>query len=293
MTPQGIDHLVIAVKDLDRGRETFARLGLTISPPAHHPFGTANAVIQFPNGYVELLAVADRSQIVETTPADFSLAAFTRDFLSVAEGLSMMARRSGDADADLRHFAAHGLPHVNRLDFERQATGLDGVGRKVAFSLAVTQEPRLVGAGFFTCQHHNPGNFWQKELQTHAIGASAIDSLVLVVPDPADFHEFLTYFSGQHDMYSSSLGVSFDLGDSRLEVMTPVAFKGFFGEDVGDRLNRFAACRLAVNDLAATRRYLDDAEIPYVRILGNLVIPSSETHGVTLGFVQARVEKDA
>ena len=40
--PRGIDHLVIAVRDLDAARATYQRLGFTLTPEARHPFGNCD-----------------------------------------------------------------------------------------------------------------------------------------------------------------------------------------------------------------------------------------------------------
>ncbi len=46
MALRPIDHLVLAVRDLDAARATYGRLGFTLTPVARHPFGTANSLIQ-------------------------------------------------------------------------------------------------------------------------------------------------------------------------------------------------------------------------------------------------------
>ena len=43
----GIDHLVLCVRDLERARDLYRRLGFTLTPPARHPFGTGNSLVQF------------------------------------------------------------------------------------------------------------------------------------------------------------------------------------------------------------------------------------------------------
>ena len=57
--PRGIDHLVIAVRDLDAARATYQRLGFTLTPEARHPFGTKNALVQLNGAFLELVAMAD------------------------------------------------------------------------------------------------------------------------------------------------------------------------------------------------------------------------------------------
>ena len=53
----GIDHIVIAVPDLDVARKSYEALGFTVVPGGRHPVGTHNALIAFADGaYVELIA---------------------------------------------------------------------------------------------------------------------------------------------------------------------------------------------------------------------------------------------
>ena len=53
---------------------------------------------------------------------------------------------------------------------------------------------------------------------------------VVVARDPADFHEFLSKLTGQHDMTSTSLGLTFHLGRSAIEVLSPIGYRAWFGE---------------------------------------------------------------
>ena len=171
--------------------------------------------------------MAEPAAIPSGDGTHFSFGAFNRDFLEGGEGLSMLVLKSADAAADRADFAAHDLRVYEPFGFERVARGPDGAERKVAFSLTFTSDSRLKRAGFFTCQHHYPENFWKAEFQRHANGALAIASAVMVTRDPADFHEFLTHFSGQHEITATSFGISFDLGDgSRVEVLSPLGVQG-------------------------------------------------------------------
>jgi catechol 2,3-dioxygenase-like lactoylglutathione lyase family enzyme len=288
MTPRPIDHLVLAVRDLDAARETYGRLGFTLTPVARHPFGTANSLAQLDGSYLELLAVVDPAAVPEPTETRFSFGAFNRDYLKEREGLSMVALQSSDAAADRTDFEKHDLPVYEPFRFERTAKGPDGVERKVAFSLAYTSDARTRGnAGFFACQHHHPENFWRPAFQHHANGAVRVDSAVFVTRDPADFHIFFTWFTGQHDMLSTSLHVKFDLGASSIDVMSPVGFRAFFGEDAGDDPRRFTAYRVAVQDIGKSRALLKANDVPFVEMSGASIVPSEFAHGAAVAFVPA------
>jgi catechol 2,3-dioxygenase-like lactoylglutathione lyase family enzyme len=284
--PRGIDHIVIAVHDLDAARATWQRLGFTLTPVARHPFGTANSLVQLDGNYIELLAVADPPAIPEAAAGGFLFAAFNRDFLKKREGLSMLALKSRNAAADRADFEGRGLTVFAPFEFERLAKGPDGTERNVAFSLTFTREPRLRAAGFFTCQHHFPENFWRADYQSHVNSARRVASVVLVTRDPADFHEFLTHLTGKHDMTSTSLGVTFDTGEGIVEIISPIGYRAWFGESPEPDPRRFLACRIAVADLSATRRLLERDHIAFSERMGALIVPAAIANGVAVAFVQ-------
>ena len=284
--PRPIDHAIIAVRDLDAARATFARLGFTLTPVARHPFGTANALVQLGGNYIELLAVVDPARIPEPEEGTFSFAAFNRDYLVRREGFSMLALQSADAGADRADFAANGLPDYPPMSFRRLARDPRGNDLEVGFSSAFTSDPRIPEAGFFTCQHHNPDRFWWPEFQAHANGATGIDAAVMASRDPADYHIFFTYLTGQHDMRSDSLMVSFDLGPNRLDLLSPVAARAMLGVEVAaDARPRFIALRIAVADLATTAVTLRGNGVPFTERMGRLIVPPEAACGVALAFV--------
>jgi catechol 2,3-dioxygenase-like lactoylglutathione lyase family enzyme len=286
MAPRDIDHLVLAVRDLNAARAIYTRLGFTLTPVAHHPFGTVNSLAQMNGSFLELLAVADPTAISEPSATRFSFGAFNREYLAEREGLSMIALQSRNAAADRADFEERGLPVYDPFRFERVAKGPDRTDRMVAFSLTATSDARVHGqAGFFTCQQHFPENFWRSEFQRHVNGGMHVASAVFVTRDPADFHEFLTHFTGQHDMLSTSLHVRFDIGQGSIDVLSPVAFEAYFGEDAGPDPRRFTGCRIAVSEIAATRALFTANDVPFQELSGALVVPSTFAHGVAIAFV--------
>ncbi|MEK7245865.1 MAG: VOC family protein, partial [Pseudomonadota bacterium] len=94
---RGIDHLVLAVRDLEAARDFHARLGFTLTPRARHPFGTDNSLIQFQGSFLELLTVARPADIPSHGPDNFSFAAYNLDFLAQRQGFSMLVFESTDA----------------------------------------------------------------------------------------------------------------------------------------------------------------------------------------------------
>lgn len=94
----GIDHLVVAVRDLDAAREAYAALGFTLTARGRHspPMGTGKHCIMFGRDDVELLGVL--------TPTELN-----RPFRSLLE----------------RGRGRSGLRHHHRV----RDTALSGIGR--------------------------------------------------------------------------------------------------------------------------------------------------------------------
>ncbi|MFX8809231.1 VOC family protein, partial [Acinetobacter baumannii] len=54
-----IDHLVVAVHDLDQAAGFCHRLGFQVGARNRHPWGTENRLVQFASSFIELITVAD------------------------------------------------------------------------------------------------------------------------------------------------------------------------------------------------------------------------------------------
>jgi predicted SnoaL-like aldol condensation-catalyzing enzyme len=52
-----LDHVVNAVRDLDRAAGRYRRLGLQVGARNRHPWGTENRLIQFSTSFIELITV--------------------------------------------------------------------------------------------------------------------------------------------------------------------------------------------------------------------------------------------
>jgi hypothetical protein len=193
-TSPGIDHLVLAVRDLDRAMVAFAAMGFTLTPRAFHPFGTANHLAILDGNFVELLGVADPSKIPEHAPDGFSFAAWNRDFLARREGVSMLVLDSADPAADHARFRAAGLTSCPPMTFARGAVQPDGSKETVSFTIAFAIGPAVPSLPSFVCRQHAPEHFWKPEFQAHANGAQAIETVTVAADDigpAADYYAAL------------------------------------------------------------------------------------------------------
>lgn len=227
MTGRRIDHIAVAVRDLDRAAAAFEALGFSLTPQAHHPWGTANRLVQLPRGnFIELVTI-DRPEILpehdrSAEPPQFSFGAFNRDYLTRREGMAMIVLAGEDSRGDVARFQAAGLDTYAPFDFERSAPLPDGSTAKVAFSLAFASHPGAPNAGFFTCHSHFPENFWKPDYMRHANGAQEMVEAVMAAPDPAALSDFLRGFSGG-DAQVTDGGIAVSCGAHAMTVLTPAA----------------------------------------------------------------------
>lgn len=284
MMPRGIDHLVLAVHDLDAAGRLYEAMGFTVGARNRHPWGTENRIVQFPGVFLELIAIGEGAEIASHAPGRFSFGAFVADRLAVGEGFAMLALDSKDAEADRQVFAAAGIGDFEPFVFERTALRPDGSPRRVAFSLAFASDRLAPQAGFFVCQQHAPENFWNSDLQRHANGATGIPGVLMIAENPSAHAEFLSAFSGERDLVSNSAGIVASTPRGAIEVVTAAALAFHTGLVLPEEPARFVGFRVSVRDLAAMQRRLVAAGVMVSPGDGHLIVPAQAAHGVAIIF---------
>jgi catechol 2,3-dioxygenase-like lactoylglutathione lyase family enzyme len=170
---RGLDHVVIAVRDLERARATYSRLGFTLTPRGVHSIGSQNHCVMFGRDYLELLAVPKPHPALE----------YYSDFLARGEGVAALALATGDARAAHAELAAAGMTADPPLEFSRPVALAEGV-RQASFRIVQLGAAQTPGCRVFLCQHRTPELVWRSEYLSHAVGATEIAALALVVEDP-------------------------------------------------------------------------------------------------------------
>lgn len=224
---RGIDHIVLAVRNLDDAARCYEGLGFTLTPRAQHPdhMGTSNRLVQFAgNNFIELLEV-DRPGTLDphdfsVSPPRFSFGAHSRDFLAHGNGMSALVLSGTDNRADAAAFARDDLGNYQPFDFERQATLPDGSKVTVAFGLAYATSPDMPEIVFFTCHNRTPEYFWKPAFQAHANGARRIAAVYLAAEDPARHRDFLSKLT-RGAVADTDGGLRFECGSGELLVLTP------------------------------------------------------------------------
>jgi hypothetical protein len=116
-----IDHVVVAVRDLDAAATLYRRLGFYVGARNRHPWGAENRLIQFGTSFIELITVGpDADAILSHEPGRYVVGSFVRDYLRQREGPAMLVLDSDDARADATLFARKGIGSVEPFFFERK-----------------------------------------------------------------------------------------------------------------------------------------------------------------------------
>jgi catechol 2,3-dioxygenase-like lactoylglutathione lyase family enzyme len=174
----GLDHVVVAVRDLDAAAASWAALGFTVSPRGTHSahMGSGNYTMMLGEDYMELLGVL--------VPTDHN--AGLRAFLDGREGLDRAAFTTDDAAKGVEELRSKGLAAVGPIAFGRPVTLPGGGEAEARFNVFQwPKEQRPAGLGIFCCQHLTRENVWIPELQRHANGASRLVRLEVLARDPA------------------------------------------------------------------------------------------------------------
>jgi catechol 2,3-dioxygenase-like lactoylglutathione lyase family enzyme len=284
--PGGIDHIVHAVRDLEAAAEFYRGAGFSVGALNRHPWGTHNRIVQFAGSFVELISVGEPDLIEPHRPGSFSFGGFVRDFLAREEGLSMLVLEGKDAAADAEAFRAARIGNFRVFDFAREATRPDGAKAQVAFSLAFATDVKAPAVGFFTCQQHHPGNFWNPVLQTHRNGATGIMGVTMVAENPGDHRSFLSAFSGISEVKQNPGGIAVVTRRGEIRVVSPSAYRSLVGTEPPSlaRGARLAAICFSVRDMAGLTSAFAKAGIRALEHEGCLVVPPDVAYGGTLVF---------
>jgi len=284
--PRRLDHLVVCVRDLEQAAQSWRTLGFNLTPTGVHPFGTSNRLAMFGKNFLEVLAVTDAAAVPPAAPGQFSFAAHNQDFLSTAEGMSMLALHSADAHADAARFSANHIGAYAPFDFGRDAVLPGGGTARVAFSLAFATDPAMPGIAFFTCQQrHPPELFWKPEYQHHPNGALRVTEVVMSAPEPAEHRAFLERLTESAAELAPGR-LTAGGGSDRITVLSPPEMARRLPGLTSNVSPRFCAARLAVTDLDATRRVLKNNGVAFQVTDAVLLIPPAASHGLALEFVE-------
>ena len=276
----GIDHAVVAVRDLDAAAENWKRLGFTISPRGIHSahMGTGNYTIMLGDDYIELLGI-----LVATEHNAPSRAFLDRN----GGGIERIAFTTPDAAAGAAEIRSMGYAAVGPTDFERPVTMPDGrhsAAKFATFLWPVDEAPG--GIRLFACQHKTRETVWIPQLQKHANTAKRIAEVMVVTPEPESDAKHLARMIEAEIGKATDGTVVVPTGRGRADFifLTREAmarrYPGVPTTGLPERAG--AGLRLVVGDLAAAQQA---AAAKAISSNAAIVVPPANANGVLLAFV--------
>ena len=210
----GLDHVGIAVPDLDAAAGEFAALGFQVTPRALHAGGrTANRCVMLRDGgYLELMGIVPghRSATLER-------------FLAHGPGAHSLAMEVADEQAAAARLRRAGFDATQPATSERDS-GFDG--RAVRFSLVMPPDPPEGRA--FLIRHLTRELLWRSETTAHPNGALALREAVYAVDAPAETTAFLSRVSGCAAEPDPLGGYRIPLGRGHIRVLPRTAAAALF-----------------------------------------------------------------
>ena len=210
-----LDHVGVAVKSLDRGRDAFTRLGFTLAARSFHsgsraagspvePWGSGNHCAMFREGYLEIIGLTDASMYSSV-----------KDMVSRYEGLHIVAIGCGNADAAYAEFQKAGAPVEAPRALERDAAFGPGdrETRRAKFRNMYVDRQKFTEGRFIFLEHLTRDVLWQPHLMEHPNGALGIEAAYFVVADPeATARKFAPIFSERIEHFPGGAKLTLDRG---------------------------------------------------------------------------------
>jgi catechol 2,3-dioxygenase-like lactoylglutathione lyase family enzyme len=257
----GIDHAIVAVRDLERARATYQRLGFALTPQGRHGGrGTGNHCVMFEHDYLELLGVVDRA----------APTAGVETFLAEGEGPFAVALRSDDPEATYAAWQEAGLRPAAVADFER----LMPAGDRLRFKNVELAAEATGGVPLFACAALTPELMREATWLEHPNGARGIDSVTIVVDDPAGYAQAMGAVFGRTHLTDTDDTLAVHTGSGVLLLVTPDDLEVMHPEletVLAEGRPTIAALTLLVHDPDAAAAWLERQGVPFQRRAGGAI----------------------
>lgn len=280
----GVDHPVIGVRDMEKARSDYQRLGFTIPPRGSHiEWGTGNWCIMFADDYLELRGIVDPNK--ESHGLD--------RFLEGHQGLMGVALATADVEECHAKLVESGL-HPGPVRQLKRNFELEEGTVQPRFSLCFLDETEAPGLmSVVMLQHLTPELIRRPEWLIHANGARGVSSMTAVVED-------LEEAAAAHARLFGAEAVRRDGPCLVIETERNTTIRVVEPSDLGSLSTSFAAdgtmevpglvsLTVAVDDVGETARHLAAGGIDFAKVGDTTIrVAPGETCGVILDFEECR-----
>ena len=275
----GVDHILLAVRDLDAAGLGWTRLGFTLSPRGKHlGRGTGNYCIMFPRDYVELFGIIGPERV---NPE------YTQ-FLAAGEGPMKLAWATADSASAAAAMNGLGLHPDAPRDLGRQLELPEGtvVPRFKIVALPADETPALSS---FLCEQLTPDLMRRPEWLAHPNGATGLTGVTIVVDDTAPLYDAYERLFGPAALHTTDDVLTVRVGRQRILFAEIEDFAVMYPEvelDTPAAPPFIAVLTLSVADAGVTIDHLTNWQIPHEAVDDRRVlVPAGEANGAILEFV--------
>jgi hypothetical protein len=275
----GIDHVIVGVRDLERARQGWSRLGFTLSPRGRHiGQGTANYCIMFASDYVELLGIVDPSDFVQRLDG----------FLAQREGLMAAAFAPAGAAEEVRAALLGGGLHPSEpRPLGRQLELPEGAVTP-RFSLMSLPADETPGLDCFICTHLTPELMRRPEWLHHPNGAVGLKGIHVLVESTATLLQPYDRLFGIQQVTTTDAVATVHVGPHRIVFSTPDDFSTMYPalEVASDfALPGIVSVEFGVAQREDTADCLNRRQVPFEALPdGSLVVPGREASDAIIFF---------
>lgn len=271
----GIDHAIIGVRDLEKGRETYEKLGFRATPRGRHVgWGTANYCVMFEQDYLEILGIIDPEAFTNNLDS----------FLESREGLLSIVLRTTDAAATRAAWADAGLEPDDVKDLSR----LLEPDTELRFQNVMLDAARTADVPMFACSHLTPEPMRQPGWTAHPNGAVGIKTVTAVTRNPASVVEPMSRLFGSAKITETDNTVAVHTGSGVFLFATPDDLDMLHPQlhlELDTDQATLAVLSVRVGDLEATADWLTSADVPFKREASGIIgVGAEHASGVMLEF---------
>ncbi|HLO77997.1 MAG TPA: VOC family protein [Magnetospirillum sp.] len=276
----GLDHAVIAVRDLDAAAEVFTRLGFAPTPTGHHAeWGTVNFCLMFGGDYVEILAAEGEGAEAERV----------RAFTAQRDGLFSISIGSSDGAATGECLRAAGLDVPTPRSLSRKLD--DGKGTTLMFSEMQLPVAATPGVPARIVQHITAERERHPHWLEHPNGAVGLSSVTAIVDEPPALTPAWDVLFGPHSAVLTDDTVTVHTGAGLVYLTRPDELTQLHPEAELDELPpppALVALAIRVADTDRAAAVLKANKVDFSRDSeGTLRIPPSEACGVFIELIGA------
>ena len=283
----GIDHPLIAVRDMGAVRERFASIGFNMTPIGKHPWGTSTSLAIFKDCLLEVMSMYDPILIDAKPAGDFKFGRHVYEHLEAREGVALTALHSTDTIQDADFAKQAGWNVSGHLEFGRDVILPNGDSDRTKTTLALLPDHTFPRLSFFLCQQHRRELVEVPEWMTHQNGAYGINGVT--IKTTTDELEPLQ----KHLAFVFGAAIPSPFG---FKIQTPNGYMNVIHEDeiatvlgalpqivMADKQSSIVAMEILVKDINIVTKMIINSGMPYqstksglqlsdVSLFGNMLI---------------------